>query len=231
MATGAAADRFKDVNGRDPDQTRSEHELVARCRRGDREAQRALYEQTSDRIYRLLVRMTRSQETAEDLTQETYLKAFSAIETFDGRSAVHTWLYRIAVNEALQSLRRKRPTGLDPEFAAHRPDPRDNGHDWMGRIDVEAAIAELDPMDRAVLLLRYQEGLDYQAIAGAAGIPMGTVASRLNRARERLREVLGDYAPIREETRPDTHPSQGGTTGSDPLDPAASGRTYRGTAS
>lgn len=193
--------------------TITEHELVARCKRGDRDAQRALYEQTSERVFPLLVRMTRSPETAEDLAQETYLKAFSSITTFDERSTVHTWLYRIAVNEALQWLRRKRPTTLDPEVAAIRPDPRNNGHETATRLDVEAAMALLDPADRTILLLRYQEGLDYRAIADVTDIAMGTVASRLNRARDRLRGLLGDFAPAREETQPDKHRIQHGMEG------------------
>lgn len=183
----------------------TEHELVVRCKNGERDAQHALYVQTSERVYRLLVRMTRSSETAADLAQETYLKAFSAIATFDERSAVHTWLYRIAVNEALQWLRRRKPATLDPEVAAACPDPRNNGHETATRLDLEAAMAALDPIDRAILLLRYQEGLDYRAIADVADIAMGTVASRLNRARDRIRGLLGDFAPAREETLADTH--------------------------
>lgn len=183
----------------------TERELIVRCKRGDRAGQHALYERTSERVFRLLVRMTHSQEHAEDLAQETYLKAFAAIATFDERSTLNTWLYRIAVNEALQWLRRKKPALLDPEIAAARPDPRNNGHDPGTRLDVEAAMAALDAVDRAMLLLRYQEGLDYRAIAEVTDIAMGTVASRLNRARERLRELLRDFAPEREETQPGVH--------------------------
>lgn len=193
------------MDSRDHAPTLTEHELIVRCKRGDRAAQHALYERTSERVFRLLVRMTHSADIAEDLAQETYLKAFSAIATFDERSAVNTWLYRIAVNEALQWLRRKTPVLLDPEVAAARPDPRNNGHDSGAHLDIESALAALDPMDRAMLLLRYQEGLDYRAIAEVTEIAMGTVASRLNRARERLRELLRDFAPEREETPAEVH--------------------------
>ena len=193
--------------------TIAEHELIARCKRGERDARRALYEQSSERVFRLLVRMTRSPETAEDLAQETYLKAFSAIAAFNERSAVRTWLHRIAVNEALQWLRRKKPAPLDSEAGAVRADPRNNGHETGTRLDVEAAMALLDPADRTILLLRYQEGLDYRAIADVTDIAMGTVASRLNRARDRLRGLLGDFAPAREETQPDKHRIQHGMEG------------------
>lgn len=183
----------------------TESELVAGCKRGDRNAQRALYEQTIARVHRLLLRMTRSRDTAEDLTQETYLKAFSAIATFDGRSSASTWLYRIAVNEALQWLRKKSPVVFDPGVAAGRPDPHSNGHVAATRIDVEDALAALEPLDRVILLLRYQEGLDYRAIADVAQIAMGTVASRLNRARGHLRILLADFSPAREENEAAAH--------------------------
>lgn len=197
----------------------TEHELVARCKSGDRAAQHALYERTSERVFRLLTRMTHSRECAEDLAQETYLKAFAAIATFDERSALNTWLYRITVNEALQWLRRKKPALIDPEVASARPDPRDNGHDPGTRLDVEGAMAALDPVDRAMLLLRYQEGLDYRAIAEITEVAMGTVASRLNRARERLRELLRDFAPESEETQPDQHRISHGRAGADRIAP------------
>ncbi|RME38752.1 MAG: sigma-70 family RNA polymerase sigma factor, partial [Planctomycetota bacterium] len=94
----------------EPDHTvdPEERDLIARCRQGDRNARRTLFERTSDRIYRLLLRMTGNADDAFDLAQETYLRAFTEIGKFDGRSNVATWLYRIAVNEALQCLRRRR---------------------------------------------------------------------------------------------------------------------------
>ncbi|MDX2199480.1 MAG: sigma-70 family RNA polymerase sigma factor [Phycisphaerae bacterium] len=183
----------------------AEHELVARCRRGDREAQRALYEQTSQRVFRLLARMTRSREVAEELAQETYLKAFSAFASFGERSSVHTWLHRIAVNEALQWLRRSRPMTANPKAVDEMSNPASDGQTTAMRIDIETAMAELDPVDRAMLLLRYQEGLDYRAIAEISDVAMGTVASRLNRARERLRGLLRDFAPEREEGQSTKH--------------------------
>ncbi|GMU84503.1 MAG: DNA-directed RNA polymerase sigma-70 factor [Planctomycetota bacterium] len=188
--------------------TITEHELVARCQRGDRDAQRALYEQTCERVFRVLVRMTHSRDVAEDLAQETYVKAFSAIATFDERSGFSTWLYRIAVNEALQWLRRKSPTSLDPAVAASRSDPRHNGQNTETHLDVAAALDTLSPIDRAILLLRYQEGLDYKAISDVLEIAMGTVASRLNRAREQMRERLVDFKSRPEEKVGSMHPNR-----------------------
>ncbi len=78
-----------------------ERQIVAGCKQGDREAQRQLYDLTSERIHRLMLRMTRSADDAFDLTQEAYMRAFTQIGQFDGRSSLGTWLYRIAVNQAL----------------------------------------------------------------------------------------------------------------------------------
>lgn len=88
--------------------TMTENELIARCRQGDREAQRQLYAKTSEHIYRLLLRMTGNSDDAFDLAQDTYVRAFAKIADFDGKSSVTTWLYRLAVNEALQCARRAR---------------------------------------------------------------------------------------------------------------------------
>lgn len=183
----------------------TESELVERCREGDREAQHELYARTSQRIYRLLVRMTGSQDTAFDLAQGTYLRAFTRISQFDGRSSIATWLYRIAVTEALQFLRRaKRMSTQLTADAADLVQP--SRHNQTAQLDVREALAALDSGDRAVLLLRYQEGLDYRAIAQALDCAEGTVGSRLSRARDRLRENLGkDYAPA-EEVRQPAHP-------------------------
>jgi len=165
-------------------------DLIDRCRAGEREAQRELFERTSTRIYRLLLRMTGDPDDAADLTQETYVKGFQGLNQFDGRSEIGTWFYRIAINQGLQFGRRKRTSALKMEgLAATRPtevqDPRTDV-----RLDVQRAMAELASEDRAILLLRYQEELDYRDIAEVLECAEGTVASRLNRARERLRGIL-----------------------------------------
>ncbi len=168
----------------------TEHDLVERCREGNREAQRELYDRTSETIYRLLLRMTASPDDAFDLAQETYLKAFTRISQFDGRSSVATWLYRVAVNEALQFLRRARRTrGKLQQIVPKNGTESDFEHSMI-RLDINDAVAALAPNDRAMLLLRYQEGLDYRAIAEVVGCATGTVASRLNRARRRVRGIL-----------------------------------------
>ncbi len=192
-------------------ETLTEAELVDRCRRADRDAQRELYARTHQRIYRVLLRMTRDEDAAFDLAQETYIRAFARIDQFDGRSAVSTWLYRIAVTEALQHLRReKRRNSRLREAAENAPQPPAQ----MGlgrhadRLDVRDALDSLDDDDRLILLLRYQEDLDYNVIAEITGCAPGTVASRLHRARHRLREILDPGYGTREETSAEQHQKQ-----------------------
>lgn len=176
-----------------------ERELVARCRKGDRDAQREIYVRTSERIYRLLLRMTRNADDAFDLAQETYLRAFARMAHFDGRSSLATWLYRIAVNEALQFLRRSERVRKNLQAEAVQNRTTDDGERIIARLDVEEALTTLSPDDRAILLLRYQEGQDYRQIAQVLQCAEGTVASRLNRARGRLAQLLGsDYASTEE---------------------------------
>lgn len=188
-------------------ETVNEKALVEGCRRGDREAQRNLFEQTSDRVYRLLLRMTGNQDDAFDLAQETYVKGLSQIEKFDGRSSIGTWLHRIAVNEALQFLRRRKILRLKLQEAVPSQDDGVYEAETMTvRLDIRAALAEVEPSDRAILLLRYQDALDYRAIAEVVGCAEGTVASRLSRARDRLRDILRKSYDLREETDAGVHP-------------------------
>ncbi len=189
--------------------------LLRQCREGDREAQRALYERTSERIYHLLLRMTADPDDAFDLAQEAYLKAFTRIDQFDGRSSLATWLYRIAVNEALQFLRRASRTRVKTqEIAAERPAAPDADQS-MVRLDIQSALSTLSPNDRAMLLLRYQEGLDYRAIAEVMDCAAGTVASRLNRARHGLREILRKSYGVTEEDNHRGRQKDGGKVSSE----------------
>jgi len=150
--------------------------------------------------------MTRSEDAALDLTQDTYVRAFTRISQFNGESTLATWLYRIAVNEALQFLRRKGPSRLDVHLDIPSPNCEVVQDRVVAALDVDGALDQLDPPDRAILLLRYHEGLDYRAIAAVMECPAGTVASRLNRARQSIRELLASgYDPAEEKERR-THP-------------------------
>lgn len=196
-----------------------EYELIERCRYGDRSAQQEVYSRTVERIYRLLLRIIGNRDDASDLAQETYVRAFTRARQFDGRSSFETWLCRIAINQALQERRRvtlaqralASSNGRDVQLATYP------AHDQ--RIDVEDALAQLSTDDRTIMVLRFQEGLDYAAIADLVGCPPGTVASRLNRARQRVRELLKKSYAEREEIHRPAHPIDRNNEGSTQLAP------------
>jgi RNA polymerase sigma-70 factor (ECF subfamily) len=178
-----------------------DEDFIQRCREGDRQAQAELYRCTSEKIYRLLLRMTRSPDDAFDLTQQTYVQALPNLCRFDGRSALSTWLYRIAVNQALRFRHRTAQIQRKTETTPSNEDGASTEHAPDGtKLDVEEALAVLDPRERVILLLRYQEGLSYRAIAEVAECAEGTVGSRLHRARKTLRHLLQKGYGNREET-------------------------------
>ena len=183
----------------------TDQQLADLCRRGDRAAQREVYDRTSERIYRLLLKITRNPDRAFDLAQDTYVRAFTRMHQFDGRASLATWLYRIAVNEALQFARREATADAKLGELPHPDDMEsENGH-VAAQIDVAEALAALSAEDRTILLLRYQDGLDYAAISDITGCPPGTVASRLIRAREKMRNLLNKDYGVREESDPAEH--------------------------
>lgn len=167
-----------------------EQQFIASCRLGDRDAQRRLYEQHCDKVYRLMYRMAGS-SNAEDLTQQVFLCVFKKLNQFQSRSSFSTWLYRIATNEALQFLRRQQRQRC--QSIPHDVIDHFNGSPCLDQQDLlEYALNQLDPDLRAILLLREVEDLSYYDIAMTLDIAEGTVASRLNRARRSLREIVGD---------------------------------------
>jgi len=151
--------------------------------------------------------MTRCPETAADLAQDVYMQAFTRISQFKGNSSVATWLYRITVNAALQYQRRRQLLPLSTDASPQNSKIEFESDRAIASIDLDSALKRLDPSDQAILLLRYQEGLDYRAISDALECPSGTVASRLNRARDRLRQILGNGYSAPEETADAVHPT------------------------
>ena len=164
--------------------------LIAACQRNEREAQRQLYERFRQSVGRLARRMVG--EDAADLTQQVFLQLFRTVVQFAGQSRFETWLYRLAVNECLQHLRRQRRRSAPP--LVREPAARSADHtDRVEQQDLlQRALERLEPELRSVFLLRELEDLSYKEIAEAAGIPAGTVGSRLNRARRELKQHLRD---------------------------------------
>jgi len=181
--------------------------LVERVRDGDMEAFGLLVAKYQDRVYNTCWRMCGHVEDARDLTQDTFFKAYQAIALFQGRSGFYTWLFRIAVNLALSHRRKakyRRTQSLDGEGnPGTGSEPlRDRVEDVsapspVGRAmaaemhqQIERALDALDPDHRAVIVLRDIEGFDYAEIAGILDVAVGTVKSRLHRARAALRDEL-----------------------------------------
>ena len=183
----------------------SDWALVQRARTGDHDAFRELVERYQRKIAALALGMLRSREDALDIVQETFTKAYQSLDRFKGDAAFYTWVYRIAYNLCVDHQRRaaKGPQiGLDAEEDApsaradgpHPDEPFARARDAEIARRVRAAIQDLTPDHRAVILLRELEGLSYAEISQVLECPKGTVMSRLHYARRqlqrRLRELL-----------------------------------------
>ncbi len=174
-------------------------QLIERSRHGDPGAYDQIVGAYQDRIYSLAYRITGNREDAWDAAQEAFLKAYRHLRTFRGSSAFSTWLHRIAVNAALDIVRRRPhqpPVPFEMELsdsAANDPGERVVQHDVQQRI--HRAIAGLPLDQRTAIVLRELHGHSYDEIAATLQIPLGTVRSRISRARETLRGALADLAP------------------------------------
>lgn len=176
-------------------------------RNGDRAEFARLVESYSPMIYRLGLKMLNNPQDAEDILQETFIKAYRHFGKFDGRSSISTWLYRIATNEALMSLRRKRPEAIsfdNPLENSTEPQEPLQIVDWCclpeeefltseGRERLDEAAAKLPANLRVVFVLRDIEGLSTRETAEVLEISEMAVKTRLSRARLRLREDLSEY--------------------------------------
>lgn len=180
-----------------------ERDLVVAARKGDRKAFQALAEKYYPRIFRMLLAMTRKEDVALDLTQDTFVKALQGIASFEMGSSFYTWLYRIAHNAFLDRYRRVKSAGYQKEFddgvkssvaegaPLGRPLEPSRAVEAQERlIIVSEAMGQLKPEHREILVLREIEDLSYEEIAATLNLKIGTVMSRLFAARMRLREIL-----------------------------------------
>lgn len=171
-----------------------EKDLICRAAQGDAEAFRQLVEAYQTPAYRLAARMC-GPDSAEDVTQEAFLAAWRALPEFRGDCRFSTWLYRLVSNAAIDCLRREkrhRDTGDvdDLELPDGGPSPQEQAERSDTRDAVRRALDRLSPEHRQVLLLRFMQELDYGEIARALDVSEGTVKSRINRAKSKLREML-----------------------------------------
>jgi RNA polymerase sigma-70 factor (ECF subfamily) len=173
-------------------------ELIRRCQQGDRLALEALVRRYQNYVYRLCYLVMHNEQDAEDMTQETLLRACRALPRYQVREGVsfEAWLYRIAVNCCRSRLRRKWYQVLPwpepaPEIVAEpelQPERRLEQNEW--RSEVLRAVGSLSQKHRIVVILRYYLGLSNEEIAQTLSVPSGTVRSRLHTARQRLKEIL-----------------------------------------
>ena len=186
-----------------------DQQLVERAQRGDKRAFELLVAKYQRKLGRLLSRLVRDPAEVEDVTQEAFIKAYRALPSFRGESAFYTWLYRIGINTAknyLVAMGRRAPTstGFDHEEAENFEDAeqlRDTAtpeNELIGKqiaATVNRAMEQLPEDLRTAITLREIEGLSYEEIAAAMDCPIGTVRSRIFRAREaiaaELRPMLG----------------------------------------
>jgi RNA polymerase sigma-70 factor (ECF subfamily) len=181
--------------------------LVAQSREGDTAAFGELVRRYEGKIFRLAQHVTQNREDAEDVLQETFMKAYEHLDQFQGNSKFYTWIVRIAVNQALMKLRRRKTdksvsldetidTGEDTmvrEIAAWDEDPEQRfSRDELGGI-LDTAVQSLDPPYRSVFTLRDIDELSTEETAEALGLSVPAVKSRLLRARLQLREKLTRY--------------------------------------
>lgn len=179
---------------------RSERELLGAIRAGQREACAELIRVHYERIYRLLVHLTRCAVLAEDLTQETFATAWEKIGDFEGRSSLGTWLHRIAYGKFVDARRAQRRRSAAADKWAARDvhsvpaGPLEVAGDGDEARHLRAALDRLNVPDREVLVLHYLQGLSYREMAEVLGEPAGTIKWRTSQALERLRTILTSEA-------------------------------------
>ena len=173
----------------------TDRDLVRRARCGDHGAFHELVDRHARGLYGLAVSLVGNPADAEDVLQETFAGAFRGLRSFRGQSSVKTWLSQILVRQAAKHYRTQRrhgAGGLD-ERAAARPVVASAQQRADLRMDLSGAILALGPEQREVILLRELQGMSYEQIATVLGVPMGTVESRLFRARRHLQDLLKEY--------------------------------------
>jgi RNA polymerase sigma-70 factor (ECF subfamily) len=182
----------------------SDVELLRAAAGGDGGAFHTLVDRHAEQLFRAALSMTPTRADAEELLQETLLGAFKSLARFDGRAAVKTWLNSILVRQAAKGWRRssrhrKVKSIQPPDQTEHLNDPAlhsvASAQQSDQKMDIMAALKSMPSEQQEIIVLREVQGLSYEDIASALGVPRGTVDSRLHRARAELRRRLSSYLP------------------------------------
>ena len=176
----------------DGNQTQEDYALVEHAKSGDRQAYGELVRRHRLGVVNVVYRLCGDPELAEDMAQDAFIRAWQKLDSYRPKAPFRNWLYRIATNLTLDTLRRQKPTvdiaDLPLAAAGEGLEAAIQGRERAQQ--VQAAIQSLPKASRSVLVLREYEGLSYQAISHTLDIPMGTVMSRLNYARKSLAKLL-----------------------------------------
>jgi RNA polymerase sigma-70 factor (ECF subfamily) len=181
--------------------TDDDNRLITECREGKTAAFGELVSRYQDRLYNTVLRLVDNAEDARDVVQEAFLHAYQSLHSFKGDSLFFTWLYRIAVNTAISMKRKQRhilriqPTGdekktIDPFDPSETNRPGHAIEMAEEERKVHEALGKLSAEHRAVLVMKDMEGMKYEEMAEILGVPVGTIRSRLHRARLEMRDVF-----------------------------------------
>jgi RNA polymerase sigma-70 factor (ECF subfamily) len=190
------------IEGHAPFNHQSDDELILKAQEGDSHSFDLLVRRYQRKIYFLAYRMVKNHDAADDMAQETFIHAYFAIKSFKIGYSFYTWLYRICMNLSINFLKRQKFVIPESQFEEEAsPLEREaTGADASDQLvskelekKIEEAVDSLPPKYKAVLVLRIYEDLSYEEIAKTLKISLGTVMSRLFRARERMQEMLKEY--------------------------------------
>lgn len=190
------------IEGQEPFNQQSDDELIRKAWEGDSYSFGLLVKRYQKKIYFLARRMVKEHDAADDIAQDTFINAYFAIKSFKIGYSFYTWLYRICMNLCINFLKRQKYVIPESQFEerisplereASGGDPSNHLASKEMENKIERAMDSLPPKYKAVLVLRIYEDLSYEEIAKTLKISMGTVMSRLYRARERMQEMLKEY--------------------------------------
>jgi RNA polymerase sigma-70 factor (ECF subfamily) len=203
-------------NGRHPETRVSEQALILRARAGDEAAFTPLVETYQTAIYNLCYRMLGDAGEAEDAAQETFLRAYAQLHSYDSSRSFKTWLFSIASHHCIDRLRKRRLIWLSiddealhphPALRERTPGPEEQSMRREQSEAVQALLARLAPEDRKVIVMRYWYDLSYEEIAQTTGTTVSAVKSRLHRARGFIAEMMKSAQAESKAPRPSAHPA------------------------